>query len=315
MVGLEIGQRLTDKFDDVAAGSNRLPRVFIAGDACHTHSPKAGQGMNVSMGDGFNLGWKLAAVLRGRADPAILHSYSAERQGVAQDLIDFDRRWAAIMSARDAGAASGDTPLFQRSFVENGRYTAGMQVCYQPGVLTGLATHQALATGFPVGERFHSAPVIRLADARPMQLGHAITADGRWRLFAFAPAEDPAEPDSAIRRLCGFLADDPASPLRFNRPGDDPDAQIDLRAVFQQGFREVELRGLPPLLLPKVGALGLVDHEKAFCADPAQDIFDLRRIDRTTGALVIVRPDQHVAHVLPLDATDELAAFFAGFLI
>ena len=72
---------------------------------------------------------------------------------------------------------------------------------------------------------------------------------------------------------------------------------------------------LPPLLLPKVGALGLVDHEKAFCADPAQDIFDLRRIDRTTGALVIVRPDQHVAHVLPLDATDELAAFFAGFLI
>ena len=311
----EIGQRLTDKFDDVPAGSNRLPRVFIAGDACHTHSPKAGQGMNVSMGDGFNLGWKLAAVLHGRADPVILHSYSAERQGVAQDLIDFDRRWAAIMSARDAGAASGDTPLFQRSFVENGRYTAGMQVCYQPGVLTGPATHQALATGFPVGERFHSAPVIRLADARPMQLGHAVTADGRWRLFAFAPAEDPAEPDSAIRRLCGFLADDPASPLRFNRPGDDPDAQIDLRAVFQQGFREVDLRGLPPLLLPKVGALGLVDHEKAFCADPAQDIFDLRGIDRTTGALVIVRPDQHVAHVLPLDATDELAAFFAGFLI
>ena len=219
------------------------------------------------------------------------------------------------MSARDAGAASGDTPLFQRSFVENGRYTAGMQVSYQPGVLTGLATHQALAPGFPVGERFHSAPVIRLADARPMQLGHAVTADGRWRLFAFAPAEDPAEPDSAIRRLCGFLTDDPASPLRFNRPGDDPDAQIDLRAVFQQGFREVDLRGLPPLLLPKVGALGLVDHEKAFCADPAQDIFDLRGIDRTTGALVIVRPDQHVAHVLPLDATDELAAFFAGFLI
>ena len=65
----EIGQRLCDKFDDVPAEETdtRLPRVFIAGDACHTHSAKAGQGMNVSMNDTWNLGWKLAAVLRGTA--------------------------------------------------------------------------------------------------------------------------------------------------------------------------------------------------------------------------------------------------------
>lgn len=311
----EIGQRLTDRFDDVPEGSDRLPCVFIAGDACHTHSPKAGQGMNVSMGDTFNLGWKLAAVLRGRADPAILHSYSAERQGVAQDLIDFDRKWARIMSERPEDAAAGDTPLFQRSFIENGRYTAGMQVTYAPSTLTGGATHQHLATGYPIGARFHSAPVIRLADARPMQLGHAVTADGRWRLFAFAPHEDPGAEGSAIQRLCAFLADDPASPLRHNRPGEDVDAQIDLRAVFPQNFRELKLEELPPLLLPRSGRLGLIDYEKVYCADPAQDIHALRGIDRSRGALVVVRPDQYVAHVLPLDATDELAAFFDGFLI
>ena len=58
----EIGQRLCEKFDDVPADAMpiRLPRVFIAGDACHTHSAKAGQGMNVSMADAWNLGWKLA---------------------------------------------------------------------------------------------------------------------------------------------------------------------------------------------------------------------------------------------------------------
>jgi phenol 2-monooxygenase (NADPH) len=63
----EIGQRLCDKFDDVpvAEMATRLPRVFIAGDACHTHSAKAGQGMNVSMADAWNLGWKLGAVLTG----------------------------------------------------------------------------------------------------------------------------------------------------------------------------------------------------------------------------------------------------------
>ena len=54
----EVGQRLTDKFDDVPVEMTglRSPRVFIAGDACHTHSAKAAQGMNVSMQDGFNLG-------------------------------------------------------------------------------------------------------------------------------------------------------------------------------------------------------------------------------------------------------------------
>ena len=61
-----------------------MPRVFIAGDACHTHSPKAGQGMNVSVRDAFNLGWKLAAVLGGVARPDLLHTYSAERHGVAK---------------------------------------------------------------------------------------------------------------------------------------------------------------------------------------------------------------------------------------
>src|SRR5262249_20881861 len=97
----EIGQRLCSKFDDVAEDQvgNRLPCVFIAGDACHTHSPKAGQGMNVSMQDAFNLGWKLAAVLQGKCSPAVLHTYSAERHAIASELIDFDRKWAAMLSA------------------------------------------------------------------------------------------------------------------------------------------------------------------------------------------------------------------------
>ena len=103
----EIGQRLCDKFDDVPKEEmeSRFPRVFIAGDACHTHSAKAGQGMNVSMQDTFNLGWKLAAVLRGTSSPALLHTYSAERQAIAKELIDFDREFARMFSAppKEAG--------------------------------------------------------------------------------------------------------------------------------------------------------------------------------------------------------------------
>ncbi|HAP89207.1 MAG TPA: 3-hydroxybenzoate 4-monooxygenase, partial [Arthrobacter bacterium] len=53
----EVAHRLTDRFDDVLPDQRgtRTPRVFITGDACHTHSAKAGQGMNVSLQDGFNL--------------------------------------------------------------------------------------------------------------------------------------------------------------------------------------------------------------------------------------------------------------------
>lgn len=314
----EIGQRITDKFDDVpeAEVATRLPRVFIAGDACHTHSPKAGQGMNVSMQDTFNLGWKLAAVLGRRCAPELLHSYSAERRAIAQELIDFDREWAAILAsaAKQGGADAAKT---QDYFVRHGRYTAGTATHYRPSVLTGDATFQQLATGFVIGKRFHSAPVIRLGDAKPLQLGHVVQADGRFRLFAFAGAEDPTAPNAAIRRLCRFLSDDPASPLRRYTPdGADIDSVIDLRAVFQQGHRDLAIEAMPELLLPRKGRHGLIDYEKMFCPDlkGGHDIFAMRGIHRAAGCLVIVRPDQYVADVLPLDDVQRLAAYFAGFM-
>ena len=314
----EIGQRLTNRFDnlDDTASDNGHPRVFIAGDACHTHSPKAGQGMNVSMGDSFNLGWKLISVLQGRSDPTLLCSYSAERQDVAQALIDFDQEWARVISQRDSDGG-GDTPAFQKYFVEHGRYTAGVSVRYKPSRLTGMAQWQHLATGFETGMRFHSAPVIRLADAKPLSLGHVVDADARWRLFIFADAAAPDSDDSLLSGLCAFLADDPASPvLRHTPRHTDMDSVIDVRAVLQQGFRDVNITDLPPLLRPAKGVLGLIDYEKAFCPDlrDGADIFDMRGINRDQGCVVIVRPDQYVAHVLPLDAHAELAGFFTGVL-
>jgi phenol 2-monooxygenase len=311
----EIGQRLCDRFDVVPDEevATRLPRVFIAGDACHTHSPKAGQGMNVSMQDGFNLGWKLASVLRQRCSPRLLQTYSAERQAIARELIEFDREWAALLAS-----SKGFDPVETQSyFVRHGRYTAGTAARYRPSILTGEATHQHLAAGFAIGMRFHSAPVIRLADAKPVQLGHTVKADGRWRIFAFAGAQDPAAPNSGIRALCDFLAAAPDSPVRTNTAAnEDIDAVIDVRAVFQQDHRDLAIEAMPSSLLPRKGRYGLCDYEKMFCPDlkGGNDIFTLRGIDRERGCMVVVRPDQYVAHVLPLDGHGALAAFFAGFM-
>jgi len=311
----DIGQRLCDRFDDATGEAG--PRVFIAGDACHTHSPKAGQGMNVSMQDGFNLGWKLAAVLRGVSGEELLRSYSDERQAIAHELIEFDRVFAKMFSAPpkdpDDPASEGVDPQeFQQYFVQQGRFTAGTATRYRASAICGGDEHQSLATGFVVGMRFHSAPVVRLADAKPMQLGHVIKADGRWRVFAFAGAGD------GVAGLCGFFGDDPRSPLRRHRPaGSDIDAVIDVRAVFQQGHRELSIGDMPALLRPAKGRYGLIDYEKVFCADarPGQDIFEMRGIDRARGCIVVVRPDQYVALVAPLTAHEALAGFFAGVMI
>lgn len=312
----EVGQRVADTFDDLPAGdtTGRVPRVFIAGDACHTHSAKAGQGMNVSMQDTFNLGWKLAAVLTGRAQPALLNTYSQERQSVAQDLIDFDRFWSSFIAQPTLDPAhperGGVTAEQMRAeFARQGRYTAGLATCYAGSLLTGDDRFQHLAGGFAVGTRFHSAPVVRVADAKRMQLGHAHAADGRWRLYVFA---DAAEVEALA--LTTWLGEDPDSPaLRFAADGDDIDATIDVHGVFRRSPHEINVTDLPRILHPRTGPLGLQDWEKAWCTDPAEDIFALREIS-DAGALVLVRPDQYIAQVLPLSARTELTDYFARIL-
>ncbi|GGE38286.1 FAD-dependent monooxygenase [Actibacterium pelagium] len=316
----EIGHRMTNRFDDVPAGEDRNPRVFTAGDACHTHSPKAGQGMNVSMQDTFNLGWKLAHVLQGRADANLLRSYSAERLAEAKRLVETDHQWARIMSAPpgESELDKGDEPRFVRQFKENLEFTGGLAVKYEESALVAAPVHQALATGQEIGRRFHSAPVVRLSDAMQMQLGHAAEADGRWRIYAFAGSGDSSKPGSAIHKLSDWLENDAASPVvKYTPPSADIDAVLDLRAVFQQTFEDLAYEEMPSLLKPLKGKLGLQDYEKVFCVDHkgVGDIFDMRGIDREKGCMIIVRPDQYIANVLPLDAYQELSEFFDQILL
>lgn len=317
----EIGHRMTDRFDDVTdeERATRNPRVFTAGDACHTHSPKAGQGMNVSMQDTFNLGWKLVHVLTGQSDASLLHTYSKERWTEAKRLVETDHEWARIMSAPPGTSEldKGDEPRFVRAFKENLEFTGGLAVKYDESILTGAQTYQTLATGEEIGRRFHSAPVLRLSDAKHMQLGHAAQADARWRIYAFAGKNDTSS-SSAIHTLADWLENDSNSPVvKYTKSGADIDSVIDVRAVFQQTFYDLDYDKMPSLLIPKKGKLGIQDHEKVFCVDHKGngDIFDMRGIDREQGCMIVVRPDQYIAHVLPLSATDELADFFSNIFV
>jgi phenol 2-monooxygenase len=308
----EVAHRLTDRFDDVLPEerATRTPRVFITGDACHTHSAKAGQGMNVSLQDGFNLGWKLGHVLEGRSPASLLATYSAERQVVAKNLIDFDKVWSTMMAKKPEEFESPSE--LEDFYVRTAEFPAGFMTEYAPSLLTAEPAHQDLAAGFPIGKRFKSAPVVRVCDANPIHLGHHATADGRWRIYVFADAAAAGTP-SPTTDLAGWLANSAESPLAATPSGADPDAWFDVKVIYQQDHTTVEMGAVPAVFKPPVGPFRLTDYEKVYATDPEADIFELRGLHRD-GVVVVVRPDQYVANVLPLAATAELAAFFAPLL-
>lgn len=225
-----------------------------------------------------------------------------------------------IMSAPvdESTLNNGDEPRFMQQFKVNLDFIGGLAVEYDPSSLVGTPTYQALASGEEIGRRFYSAPVVRLASVKQMQLGHVAEADTRWRIYAFAGKNGSSSPGSAIHQLADWLQHDPRSPaLTFTEEDEDIDGLIDLRAVFQQTFDELAYEEMPSLLRPTKGKLGLQDHEKVFCVDHKGlgDIYDMRGIDREQGCMIVVRPDQYIAHVLPLDAYDALTAFFAGIYL
>ncbi|MBW9110481.1 FAD-binding monooxygenase [Microbacterium ureisolvens] len=311
----EVGHRVTDKFDDVDVDQGHDPRVFLTGDACHTHSAKAGQGMNVSMQDGFNLGWKLGHVLTGLSPASLLSTYSAERQPVAQQLIDFDREWSTLMARKPEEIS--DPQELATFYLGTAEFPSGFMTQYGPSMIVTNAAHQALADGFPLGKRFKSVEVVRVCDGNPVHLGHHAKADGRWRIYAFADAPAAGEA-SVLSDWAAFMAS-PESPVqRFTPDGADVDAVFDVKVVYQQAHEDVDITRVPELFLPKTGPLGLTDWEKVYAAAPSawttDDIFEERGISRD-GVVVVVRPDQYVAAVLPLAATGELAAFLAGALV
>ncbi|KAF0695150.1 Aste57867_14047 [Aphanomyces stellatus] len=93
-----VNERLSEKYSDGK-------RIYLAGDACHAHTPLGGQGMNTGIQDAVNLGWKLAFVLKGAAKPSLLATYETERRLVGQELI--------VSTTTQQNMASNRTPLFQ----------------------------------------------------------------------------------------------------------------------------------------------------------------------------------------------------------
>lgn len=246
-----IGQRLASQF---SAGSSR---IFLMGDAAHTHSPKAGQGMNVSLADGYNIGWKLAQVLAGKAPEDVLETYVTERQKVAAELIEFDRKLTALYHESETDPSAGER--HREFFMRNQGYMAGLSLGYEESVITAIsASDQSLAMNITVGMRFPSAKVVRWCDAKVVQLQKALPSDGRWRVVVFCG--DLAH-ERQMHRLQGVaerLAAEDGVIRRLTAEGAAPDTFVEPLLVAAGRRVDLELDEIPKLFTPINGRYNML---------------------------------------------------------
>ncbi|OCT50538.1 Phenol 2-monooxygenase [Cladophialophora carrionii] len=310
-----IGQRLADNF-------TKANRVFLTGDAFHTHSPKAGQGMNVSLQDGFNIGWKLGHVLTGQAGPELLKTYNVERGKTAADLIDFDRYFMKLFASNKAGSEKKITPEeFREGFIKSGRYTAGLTSKYEDSSVTfSAASTQELAKEIVVGMRLPSAQVVRFCDVKAMQLVRALKADSRWRTIFFVGRIGEPETLMRLEKIAKYM-DSPDGPAhKYTAPSADIDSFIEPIVVFTGERMKLEQEQIPDYFWPITGKWRMRDLHKVFVDDEHYNsghghAYEKLGIDPDKGATVIVRPDQYVSKVLPIDNMQGVGQFFDAFCL
>ncbi|MFF5145274.1 FAD-dependent monooxygenase [Streptomyces sp. NPDC013157] len=166
------------RFTDNArqASGYRKGRVLLAGDAAHVHSPFGGQGLNLGLGDAMNLGWKLAAVVRGAAPDSLLDSYTAERHPIGAWVLDWTRAQIAVMRPDRHARA------LRRVVTDLALTTTG--TTYLVKQISGVWQHYDLPGDHPLTGQ--SAPDLELSDGT--RLGDHLH-DGRALLLDLA--DDP----------------------------------------------------------------------------------------------------------------------------
>lgn len=297
-----VGQRVADHFA-------YKERIFLGGDAVHTHTPKGGQGMNVSMQDAYNLGWKLAGVIHGQLKRSVLKTYEAERRPVAEDLINLDTNMARVLASKTM-----TNPVEVRRVYEQMRnYGSGANICYSPNILIMGPDEgkQHLAGELKLGMRFPSHLVLNHSSTVPLESQSLLRSDGRWRVLVFGG--DVANPSQLHRvnrlgeQLSGFT-----SQFRPARPDNKPFAEI---ILFYYGpVENIETHEFHPTYSHVDGSENRFDYERIYAdppASPPQDSAHVHYgIDIKRGCIVAIRPDQCVAWIGEIEDSEELRSYF-----
>ncbi|TFK71665.1 hypothetical protein BDN72DRAFT_427817 [Pluteus cervinus] len=304
-----VGQRVASRF-------SVHERVFIAGDACHTHSPKAGQGMNASMNDGHNLAWKLAQVIRGWADMTLLETYELERRKYARDLIEFDKKFAKLFTGKPRTEKNQDGvshDAFIGIFQKFGGFTSGIGIHYQPSLIVNT-THQSLAKGLAIGQRMIPHTVIRAADSRPYDIQDLLPADSRFKILLFTGDASQSNQLAQVQALSEEL-DRPSSFLHRYTPSGNPFSTFDMLSICATKKEDFDLNNLPRLLRYHWSKVLLDDTNTDLNSKQESKVAHDFGIS-PAGAIVVVRPDGYIGTIAPLSrqGIEHLDEYFASFM-
>jgi len=283
------------------------------GDACHTHSPKAGQGMNVSMMDSYNLSWKLMHSLNGLTPPPInstdkvLDTYQTERLTVAQQLIQFDKEFSSMFSGK-IGTEDGKEGLTHEQFLEvfstgNG-FTSGCGIEYPENLLVEKKTGEEVVKGTDFlsgvlrpGRRFLNVKAKRHADGMRRDLQDDFPSTGRFRILCLT-STDLMEPSgissTSLKHISTILSQFPAGIIEL----------VVLHALESNTF---VWKDIPEVVKTEA-------EMRFYNGTESENAYKVYGIDPEKGAVAVVRPDGYIGTIAGLADTSRIDAYLKGCL-
>ncbi|KAF9870540.1 FAD binding domain-containing protein [Colletotrichum karsti] len=332
-----IGQGISDRY-------TLDHRVFLGGDACHTHSPKAGQGMNTAFLDAQNLAWKIHAVEGGFANRDILKTYETERRDVAETLLNFDNKYAALFSKRPPAASeveaasdkqpdNGSDNEFIQTFKESCEFTSGYGVAYKPNTLNWSEAHPAKSplihtegTKLRTGRIFINADVTRVVDANVVHLEQEVPLNGSFRIFVFAG--NPSTTRGALKDFAthlnnkrsfyaAYLRDDIES-VSHHETHNPHSLFFTICTIFAANRSSIEIsRDVPEVMGRYREHVYADDRWDRRVLDAKAAAHAKMGLDEERGGVVVVRPDGYVGMVAKLvegsGTIDALNEYFGTF--
>jgi hypothetical protein len=337
-----IGQGLADKY-------TLDERVFIGGDACHTHSPKAGQGMNTAFLDAVNLAWKIHYVESGFAQRSTLNTYESERRLIAENLLNFDAKYAKLFSTRlpsagEVGAAataeSDKKPEEENEFIKTFKasceFTSGYGVAYNENTFNWGPSHSSQHPSFlatdkgtklRTGRILVPATVTRVVDANVVHLEQEIPLNGSFRIYLFAGT--PSTTKLAIQDFetnilkktsffSSYLRSDIDS-VSYHERHNPHSLFYTFATIFNAPRAKIEIRDILPSTLARYNHHVYADDVRDWRVPDANAAAHAKMgLDEEKGGIVVVRPDGYVGCVVKLEegsgTVDALNQYFGSFL-
>ncbi|KAF8207087.1 FAD binding domain-containing protein [Mycena galopus ATCC 62051] len=277
-------------------------RIFLAGDACHTHSSGSAQGLNTGVHDAVNLSWKLALNILNLGKKSLIDSYNEERKPCVQQVIDNDKVISTLISgqypARFQGRKEHPRDILTEWYTDVNiqLFTLGLGISYPASVLNSTASDPSAATIVP-GERGPDVYLTSIGTGDPIRLHQILKNDAKFHIVVFAG--NPSLSRAGLAALKKALD----APAAFTRA-------FPARRVFRfttlaarSGNSATDVLGMPAFGGGRV------------YWDAEGRAHGMYGVDEARGAVIVFRPDGWIGCVVALENVQDLGAYFEDLLV